>query len=502
MGFSEKHKEIIANIDQRYIDSTSKKIYDSKGKEKKDNHNLSPPVEEDNPLIQSSAIDSYSYVFPSYIPQIDFILPKDLRGRRRGIPAGTFFHVCGLSNSYKTSILDRFAINTLNAGGAVYRINATDNWDSRYFASGILGKIEKRSKFRRKRCNSFSEVFNYVESILIGYKELVYEYRNEWNKRYKKDQKSFSDIFLPIDIYPVMIIIDDFGSLFSETSLGNNFGQTKTAEENTDIHRSFKLWLPLMRYLGIPILIGNQYRANINHGVSYGPNKNPYAWKSMEYYVTNAIDLYAKRTERTSNKKKYKDIEIILPSIRKLKGEGYAENKIPGIKFHKRHGFDIAHGVFEVLKECGYVEETDKFIEFKTETDSGLPLPSSFEKYAGKHKKTEFFRIIKKRGVQRIVVDYFMSQGEIDKTWAKDDRMLSNADMLINKIDEKLRGEDEEETEEEIEAEEEEFEENDEEVEEEDESEAKQKARELLEKTIQEEENPEEDNPLEKEDEE
>lgn len=418
----------MVGIDKESLEKRIKAI-----KAGKHNAKLALPIAASNPLIDENSPYRKVVTYPFMLPSFDQILDIDSNNKMRGCPGGSIVHFCGNNNTFKTSIIDRMAINCLNDGGFVYRINLTANWSAKYFASGELGKIKKKNRFLVTRANTFKQMFEFVSSVLQKHTDFLLAVA-------KDNGVDETNLYYAKDIAKIMIIVDDFGSMFSETSLGNEFNETKVAEENSDIHRFFKIIQPQLQYLGATIVLGNNFRANINTGGGGygGPKRKPYAWESIEYYVNIAFDLSRMKQEQTEDKVKYHNIEKIMPRIRKLKGKGYATRNLPPVYFYRGLGFDVLRNCLDVLQECGFYSGrgdsgTNKFVEFYESNKNDVPIPDSLSQFAGKKLPAiGFLKELEKPKFQaKFILAYYDAAPLMDVEWISDKRLGRFADDVL-----------------------------------------------------------------------
>ena len=415
-----------------------------------------------NPLVSDDRNRTTNlFVLPSNIPQLDLILPIDSEKKRRGFAAGKYHMFTGDANTYKSTLFARLQINLLNEpidqrmfGAHVYHLEVNHNWELDWFQDGKIAKInnmdDAAGRYHHRSISTFTECFNQCKEILLSWKEILFKVISDYNStvRLKTDRLEPQNLYLPLDVCPVAIFIEDFSNLFSDTSADNDLSETKVAEDNSDVHRMMKLFLPLMRFLGIPIFINNHYRDPIKESMmNKNARRRPFLWKSMQGYLNTAFDfsVYSKDKQVKGEKVYYLD-EISL-RIRKLKGDTTFKGFIPPIHFHKRYGFDIGHGCLEVLKVTGFMEGEETAIVINEYNSNGDRLPKPLRKYIGIHAKNDFFTILK------LDLEYFtkalmISLTRMTPSWIPDSRDI-NPDSVLYAKTEEAEEEDSEDTEDE-----------------------------------------------------
>ena len=399
--------------------SEEKKSSGKEGAKNKVPRFLMPTSEDSNPFGETDH-GAIRYVVPTNIPTLDLRLPKDSNQTRRGFKAGGIHMVTADANNFKSTLMNRMCINVLNDNGALetgyaYFIDIDKHWDRDYFIGGACGKIKDTSvltnnHFRYYKRNTFASIYTLISEIIWSWKENVNAYVEAHNKpiKNKKDHISAHNVYCPVDIAPVIIVVDGFSTLFSEQSLSNEFGKTKTAEDNSDAHRLMKLLMPSLEFLGISLFLTNHYRDIINMQQggfkSMGPTRHPYLWKSMQGYINTAIDISVwSGKAKEYDSEKYKTNKQISFVLRKLKGVG-AEERTPTLKYYLGKGFDLLGGNLAMLRDCGfasYVSNQDGSMaaksdfEIKLTNAAGKKIPKALRPFVCKCTYAEFLNWIK-----------------------------------------------------------------------------------------------------------
>lgn len=386
---------------------------------------------EETPLVSAKGA---RYVFPTQIPQIDIFLPANSDKTSRGFVAGHWHILTGDKDTFKSAILQRMEIDCLNKGGYVYHLERDNNFSAESFLNGVLGKVNPEAsedimeRFKFYNVNTFSELHSILTSILYTWKSNLYALA-------KEKGCDPSDLYLPVDLCPVLIVIDSLAGMVSETSiekeLVEGISQTKTAEENTDIHRLIKINSPLMDSLGIPVIAANQWRAVIG-SFGHGPKQKPYAWASMQWAVDCALDLKAyAETPKTFKKKTYKNIINLDVTWRKVKNSfDNGDNKSPTIKFHRRYGFDILHGIFSVLEKAGYLDFRGSKVVISEENGNGVPIPESLKNWVGVW-EDNFSALKEFDNKAKFYKDYKAAEPHLQLEWPVDARMIDLDDVAF-----------------------------------------------------------------------
>lgn len=354
---------------------------------------LGLPTKITNPFDSESEdfLGKVLHVIGTGIPLIDIHLYATDDRLKRGFKSGVHMFT-GNAQTTKTTTLNRIMVNTINSEGAtdsgyVYYFDKVGNWDKNYFRHGKCGKIEDESRltsghFKYQSCSTFKELAMNLEEILATWNNVIIQKITEYNASAKKNEKiSLGSIYLPRDICPVVIVIDDFDSYFSENSAGKEFADEAPAESNRDAHRIMQQLLPKLTYLGIQVFIANHFRDQIG---GFGPIKvrYPFIWKSIQGYITNAFDFVKipGRTKTVDGKKVVID-ETVMIKIRKAKN---AHTSISPIRFVPNRGHDLFDSTLRTLERCGFAslkikgEEKSSSIEsitFITENKLGVRVP-------------------------------------------------------------------------------------------------------------------------------
>lgn len=381
-----------------------------------------------------------NYVFPTLIPEIDAYLPANSEMTENGFPAGKIHMLYGVQDSLKSALLSRIEINTLNRGGVVYHLELDGHWNKKDFLNGTLGVIKDQSpeglsRYRYERVSTFNEIYMLIAEILAVHKEELYQYA-------KSNNVAPTDVYFPVDLYPIMISVDSLGTSVSETSLEKELdegvGSTKTAEENTDIHRILKTGNALREMLGIPIFFVNQERANIQTFGGFGPKSKPYLWDSMKWAIHTALEMRAyKPGKKVFKGKSYKPIwELNIKQKKAKNGLQSSENKLPPILFHTNYGFDYIRGIFMVLEDFGFASGASGGGDLKIleENAQGDPIPEPLKKWVGRSSYKKFLETIKDPLVKRDFIEsYQKAQPYLTLQWVDDGRDLDADDILFGK---------------------------------------------------------------------
>lgn len=337
-------------------------------------------TDQTNPFEENASLGAIRYVIPTNIPTLDMYLPANEDKTKRGFRAGAIHMFTADADNFKSTIMNRIAINVLNEGGHVYYIEIDKHWTKEYFLSGACGVIRdhqvlKDGHFHYRRAASFATVFKICSEIISTWKGVLEDFVVDYNKANKEKILPYH-VYMPVNICPVVIIVDGFSSLFSEQSLSSDFGKTKTAEDNSDAHRMMKLLIPGLESLGITMFLTNHFRDDIQMFMPgkkpMGNQRRPYLWKSMQGYINTAIDIMAwKGKPKTVGDEKITTHRMVGFFFRKIKNFG-KETRTRPIRFYTHRGFDVLGGYISALHDCG-------FAEFDMNQDGSVPSKSKFK---------------------------------------------------------------------------------------------------------------------------